>query len=240
MSDNEFKFVLLHRAGLSCWIWDHVIPQLNAQAEAVDLPGREEHSRPGDVTLQQCIDVVSDRIDSRSIIVGHSIGAEVAMGVAAARPDGVSAVVLVGGMIPESGRSFLSLLPIPQRALLHVLLRFSPKGIRLPPSRVKSEYCSDLNDDLTGEVLANVVPEAPRIYLDRIDWKSISDETPRFYVKLQHDKSVHPKLQDDVRARINAVEWETLPTGHLPMLSQPRLLAESLNRLLSRLSNDLN
>lgn len=33
----------------------------------------------------------------------------------------------------------------------------------------------------------------------------------------------------------DAVEWETLPTKHLPMLSEPGLLADSLNRLLAAL-----
>lgn len=231
MSDREFQFVLLHGAGLGRWIWDGVVPHLNAPAEAVDLPGRGDHPRPGDVTLQQCIDVVASQMRSHSIIVGHSISAEVAMGVAAMRPRSVAAVVLVGGMVPESGHSFMSMLPVLQRIFLHVLLRFSRSGIRLPASLVKSEYCSDLSEERTAEVLANVVPEAPRLYLDRIDWRSIPDDVRRFYLKLLDDRSVKLSVQEEVRARINAVEWDSLPTGHLPMLSQPELLAESLNRL---------
>lgn len=230
------RLVLLHGAGLGKWIWDRVLPKLTAPAEAVDLPGRSDQRNPGDVTLSQCIDFVAGKTRSQSILVGHSISAEVAFGVAAAHPQSVAAVVLVGGMLPESGKSFMSLLPLPQRFFLHVVLRLSRSGVKLPASLTKAEYCSDLDEETTNLVLKRVAPEAPRLYLDNLDWSALPKNMPRFYVKLLDDKSVDPMQQDEIIDRIRATDVESLSTGHLPMLAQPYEMAATLNRLVETVS----
>ena len=56
MANADAHFLLMHGAGLGSWIWDGFIPELNAPAEAIDLPGRGDGRNPGDVTLSQCID----------------------------------------------------------------------------------------------------------------------------------------------------------------------------------------
>lgn len=229
------RFLLLHGAGLGGWIWDRVLPELDAPAEAIDLPGRGGERPPGDVTLRQCIELVSRKADPGSILVGHSFSAEVALGAAAARPGSVAAVVLVSGVVPESGRSFLSLLPLPQRWFLHAVVRSSRNDVKLPASLIRKEYCSDLDEETTDRVLEQVTPEAPRLYLDPLDWSALPESLPRFYVKLLEDRSIEPKRQDRMIERIGATELASLSTGHLPMLSRPRETAEALNRVLDAL-----
>jgi pimeloyl-ACP methyl ester carboxylesterase len=238
MSTAQPHLLLMHGAGLGGWIWDSVIPELTGPGEAVDLPGRGDGIEPGDVTLQTCIDLVAHRTRSlagRSILVGHSFTAGIALGAAAAEPERVAAVVLVGGLVPESGKSFMSLLPLPQRLLLGVLLRRARNGISLPASLVRKEYCNDLDDATTRLVLARVVPEAPRLYLDRVDWSGLPGRMPRFYVKLLNDASVNVKQQDRMIDRIQATGTVPLATGHLPMLAQPTEMAATLNHLAATL-----
>jgi pimeloyl-ACP methyl ester carboxylesterase len=221
----------LHGAGLGSWIWEKVLPELNYPAEALDLPGRNGQNHPAEVTLQQCIDYVAGKARGyRAVIVGHSFSAEVAMGVATTYPQHVAAVVLVGGVLPKSGKSFMSLVPFPQRLILSILLRRAKDGIRLPPKMVTKEYCNDLDQETTELVLSRLVPEAPRLYLDRLKWAAMPSDIPRLYVKLLNDKSVPPKKQDEMTQRIAPTRLETLNTGHLPMLAQPRAMAAVLNR----------
>jgi pimeloyl-ACP methyl ester carboxylesterase len=230
------SLILLHGAGLGRWIWDSVIPELTAPAQAVDLPGRGDGTKPGNVTLKQCIDLVRDKaraLTTRSILVGHSISGEVALGVAAAHPEKVAAVVLVGGVAPESGKSFMSLMPLPQRLFLHVLLKRARGGIKLPESLARKQYCNDLDESTTNMVLSRLTPEAPRLYLDKLEWSALDETIPRFYIKLLDDKSVPPKQQDKIIRRIRATREESLKTGHLPMLARPRELAAALNRLVA-------
>ena len=216
------RLLLLHGAGLGSWIWDRVLPHLTVPAEALDLPGR---TNPGEVTLEQCIDAVARKADASCVLVGHSISAEIALAVATRKP--VAGVVLVGGVVPESGRDFLSTLPLPQRLFLRVLLRRARNGIALPKSGVRKGYCNDLDDATTELVLSRVVPEAPRLYLDSVEWTAGPATS---YVKLLNDKSVSVKQQERFIERVGAMHVDSLNTGHLPMLAQPRELAAILNR----------
>ena len=231
MADPSKRLLLLHGAGLGGWIWDRVTPHLTVPAEAVDLPGRTDGTNPGTVTLKQCIDFVAGKVQPGTILVGHSFSGEVALGVAATHPDDVAAVILVGGVVPEDGKSFMSLLPLPQRALLYVLLKLAPNGIKIPASQIKKGYCGDLDDATTDLVLARSVREAPRIYLDPLEWAALPADLPRFYVKLLNDESINPEMQDQMIDRIRATSVESLRTGHLPMLAQPSEMAATLNRL---------
>lgn len=225
------RLLLLHGAGLGGWIWERVIPELNFPAEAIDLPGRSGKGVPGDVTLQQCIDFVAGRARGyRGVVVGHSFSAQIALGLASAYPQHVGAVILVGGVAPESGKAFISLMPFLQRIFLHMVLRRARDGVRLPPKLVRKEYCSDLDPATTDLVKSRVTPEAPRLYLDKLTWSGMPPDMPRLYVKLLKDKSLSIDDQDRMMQRIAPTRMETLHAGHLPMLSQPRELAAILNR----------
>lgn len=225
------RLLLLHGAGLGAWIWDRVIPELNYPAEAVDLPGRSGKGTPGDVTLQQCIDYVAGRARGyRAVVVGHSFSAQVALGLASAYPQHVGAVILVAGIAPDNGKAFVSLMPLARRLFLRMVLRRARNGVRLPPKLVQKQYCSDLDAGTTDFVQSRITPEAPRLYLDKLTWSGMPPDMPRLYVKLMKDKSLSSEEQDKMMQRIAPTRMETLHSGHLPMLSQPRELATILNR----------
>jgi pimeloyl-ACP methyl ester carboxylesterase len=123
--------VLFHGAGLGPWIWDEVIARLGVPARAIP------RGDPRTFTLQDHVTQVASELGPLrpAVLVGHSIGAELALAVAAARPYDVAAVVLIGGMVPRDGRSFLSLVPLPMRLFLGTLIRLSGRGVRLPAAR---------------------------------------------------------------------------------------------------------
>jgi pimeloyl-ACP methyl ester carboxylesterase len=225
------RLLLLHGAGLGGWIWDRVVPELNFPAEAIDLPGRSGKGDPGDVTLQQCIDFVAGRARGyRAVVVGHSFSAQIALGLASAYPQHIGAVILVGGIAPNSGKAFTSLLPIMQRLFMYLVLRRSRNGVKLPPKLVAKQYCSDLDSATKEFVQSRITPEAPRLYLDKLTWSGMPSDMPRLYIKLLKDKSLSSDDQDKMMQRIAPTRMETLQAGHLPMLSQPRELAAILNR----------
>jgi pimeloyl-ACP methyl ester carboxylesterase len=219
--------LLLHGAGLGALIWDRVLPHLLLPARALDLPGRGDGTPLGEVTLEQSIRLVTDHIGDDTVIVGHSFGAMIALAAATRKR---APVIAVGGVVPESGRAFTSLLPFPQRLFLGVMLRRAKDGIAIPPSLVRKGYCNDLDRETTEMVLRRMTPEAQRLYLDPVEW---SPHAPA-YVKLLRDQSASVKQQERMIERMHATRVETLKTGHLPMLAQPQETAAVLNRLSGR------
>ena len=212
---------LLHGAGLGPWIWDEVIPLLKFPAQAVH--------RTVNATLADSIGSLVHSMGDDAILVGHSFAAEIAIGAAAAAPSRVAAVILIGGVVPENGKSFLSMMPAPARLVMRLMLRRAENGIALPLRLVRKEYCNDLDEAKTLMVLNRISREAPRLYLDALNWSSLPDSIPRHYVKLLKDHSVSPKRQDRMIARVKARSVVTLETGHLPMIGKPAELAACLN-----------
>jgi pimeloyl-ACP methyl ester carboxylesterase len=112
--DGPTAFVLLHGAGLSA---REFTPLARALAVAgpvylLDLPGhgglpRPRSSRPEIADLAGVVaDVLDDEGVREAVVVGHSMGAQVATELRAGRPDLVAGAVLVGPVVDAGARRF--------------------------------------------------------------------------------------------------------------------------------------
>lgn len=231
--------LLLHGAGLGSWIWATVKPLLTIDAEAVDLPGRGPGARPNAVTLRDCVDYVEALLLSRDepcVVVAHSFSAQVAMMAAVEHPERVRAVLLVGAVLPESGRPLLSIFPQPGRFLLGLYIRLARRGVQLPKALARAQYGTGLSEEMADSVVARLVAEARGLYLDPVEWRQPAAHIPVHYVKLLRDTAIPPALQEQMARRAGASRIETIGSGHLPMLSHPVEMAEILNRTARQLA----
>lgn len=89
-----------------------VAEALPGRAVAVDPPGSGGSRMPSRVTFEALVDAALGAIEDRACraIVGHSLGAYVAAGVATRPPPSLSAAVLIdGGFLDAAGRSELGI-----------------------------------------------------------------------------------------------------------------------------------
>lgn len=92
--------LLIHGFGEGCFVWDDFAAQLSAGSMAIDLRGHgdSQWDPQGRYDVQShtrdVVDVI-DALDPGRVLIGHSLGANVGIRVAAARPDRVSALVIV-------------------------------------------------------------------------------------------------------------------------------------------------
>lgn len=92
--------VLLHALGETKDDWDVVMPRFAeiTRVLAFDLRGHGDSSRPGSYTTAEFTDDVAAALDrlglSAVILVGHSLGGQVALTLAARRPDLVHRLVI--------------------------------------------------------------------------------------------------------------------------------------------------
>ena len=233
--------VLLPGAGLGAWIWEPVVPLLQAPALAVEIPGRA--ARPADrrhVTLESAAEAVAGDVRAwrpdRVVLVGHSLGGVLVPEVARRVPDRIGALVYVAAEAPADGDRALDLIPAALRLLLRAMWIVRPGGVRPPPSATRRALCNDLDDVTTATVVERIEPEAPGIYRSRVTWAGVP-EVPRTYVKCLQDRSdVSPARQDEMAKRLQADRVVTLDTGHLPMLARPEEVAAVLEEVVAQVA----
>lgn len=109
---GEPVYVLLHGIGMGRGVFGDLTAHLDdaAQVVAVDLPGYGEAPEPRRVlTMARTADLVAAylraHVDAPAVIIGHSMGAQVALEIAARHPQTVRALVLVGPTVDPAARS---------------------------------------------------------------------------------------------------------------------------------------
>jgi membrane protein len=163
-------FVLLHGLGLSHLslgrLAEHLTPYGNVFAP--DLPGFGTARKPrARLSVEDYATAIEDALDQRGlsssgrlVILGHSLGAQIALEMALRRPDRVTAVILVGTVVDpaaptlpgQAGRLLRDYFGEPPRTLLMVARAYLHGGFRqfLAGTRSMLEYSTaDRIDQLT-------------------------------------------------------------------------------------------
>jgi pimeloyl-ACP methyl ester carboxylesterase len=237
MTDGRTGLVLIHGSELGSWLWDRLVPQAASPTLAVDLPGRGAHPadrrsvRPGDAVTSVVHDVNQWAEADRVVLVAHSFSGVLAPAIARALGSRVVAVVLVGASVPEPGRSWVDLLPRPQRLFLRVLYRLRPDGVLSPEGENRKALCNDLDESTTRWFLDRRVSEAPGLLLDPVPTADFPAGLPVHYVRMLDDRTTTDPVRDRMISRVPGVVVHDLSGGHLPMLGQPQALADLLDQV---------
>src|SRR5690606_35600266 len=102
--------VLLHGIGMGRSVFVDLTSRLSGRIIGLDLPGFGEAPEPvRTLTMERHADLVAAYLRTRSItdavLLGHSMGTQIAVEVAARHPDVVSALILAGPTVNSAARS---------------------------------------------------------------------------------------------------------------------------------------
>ena len=197
MENSSIGIVLIHGAGLNSALWDDLRKAVGAPSLAIDFPNRLAGDNPNrNLSFSDYVDSVAGQIEkwkhSRFIIVAHSIGACVGLELLSRFDREIVGFVAIGSVIPASGNSFVTSMPVPQRWIMPLILKLA--GTKPPQNILEKELCNDLTPARTQKIVREFTPESVSLYTTKITYK-IPDIT-RLYIKLTNDKSVSPDLQD--------------------------------------------
>jgi pimeloyl-ACP methyl ester carboxylesterase len=239
--------VLIHGGGTTGGFWDRLVPYLDHEPLAVDLPGRR--SRPADLAAltveAEVASVVADigaGGDGGSItLVAHSSGGLVVPGVVAALDGRVRAVVLNAALVPVEGGCGIDCMQERHRDGLRLAVEAAARDgrtITLPapadPEASRRAYGGDPLDDATLAFVldpARSVEDTVHHYFQPVHW-SVAAGVPTTYVVNERDRPIRPEMQEVMVPRLPPpVEVIRLDSGHLLPVTLPAVFAEIVNRV---------
>ena len=229
--------VLVHGGGTTSRFWDRLVPLLDGDVLAVDLPGRGD--KPTDLanlTVDEEVASVLADIDAAGdddiVLVAHSSGGLVVPGVLEAVGDRVRHLVLNAASIPPEGGCGLDCMQARHREGVKLALAMAEEsGTPLltsgppedPESFRKAYGGPPLDDDVLAFVVDPVrcVVDTMHHYLQPIHW-SKAPQVPTTYVATTLDRPVPIDLQREMVSRLpyepTVIELET---GHIPPVVDP-------------------
>lgn len=208
--------------------WDEVVPaleELGHRPVALTLPGQGDGSTSA--TLDDQVSAVLAAVDAspgKPMVVGHSAACTLAWLAADARPDKVTKVVMIGGFPAADGTPYADffepadgVMPFPGWAAFEgpdsadldeeAKRRFASAAIPVPEGVTKGVV--RLTDERRFDVpIVVICPEFSPA--DAQQWISAGQI---------------PEL-----AKAKHVEFTDIDSGHWPMITQPRLLAEQIHQ----------
>ena len=235
--------VCLHGWGLHGGFWEAVLRRLGEGAQAPDLPGHAGAPLPtGGFGLSALTDWAAGLVEGPALWLGWSLGGLIALSLAAARPERVAGLVLVGatpcflarpcwraGLAPEVLAGFARDLEADYRG---TLARFLALQVgRDAPGRSLLRRMR--------QVLEARPQPAPAVLRDGLALLEATDLRPRLagircpavVVHGTRDRLVPVAAGRYLALRLGAA-WRPVPgAGHAPLLSHPEVVARAAAEL---------
>ena len=228
------SFVLIHGAGFGASCWDELIPHLNTEALAVDLPGRGTRADVGlrAITLADCADAVREDVEAKDlrdvVLVGHSFAGVTVPRVLDLLPDRIRHVVLVSAVVPPDRSRVLDQIDPGVRDLVEQSIA---GGIyHQTREGAAAMLCNDMDEATAASTLGRLADDSAALLTEAVDLSGYKRGIPRTYVHLTRDLCYVEELQQRSIALLRP-DVIDLDTGHLAMISAPAELATILNAI---------
>ena len=229
-------FLLIHGAFHGGWCWRRVGDRLTAAGARVFAPtmtglGERAHLLNETVGIATFIDDAIGVIEAEEleniILVGHSFGGAVISGVVDRLPQRIAQLVYLDAIVPVSGHSALSCLPLETQEIRLRTAQATPGGLTIPlPTDTMFDLPSGPDRDW---VARRITPHPLASYTDAIPLKHpVGNGRPRLYIRCTDP--IYPAVVPSYD-RIKAEGGWTLvdiATGHDAMVTAPEALAEIL------------
>ena len=239
--------LLLHGAWQGAWVFDGIIPLLEARGwrcHAVDLP---ENGCPGappgpaslDAYVAHCARVAPERM----VILAHSGSGVIASQLAENRPERVAAIVYVAGMMLPSGMAFEDVARQMSAegedvAGVNPFLVRSDDGLftEVPKEVAHRIFLHDCPHDVGLAASSRLTRqrETGRILRARLTADRFG-RVRKIYVEALHDRSIVPAAQRRMQSLVPHDIAISIASGHAPHVSQPERLAEIVTDALAQL-----
>jgi len=225
--------VLVHGAFADGSSWAKVIPLLEAKGLQVTAVQNPLSSLADDVAATRR---AIARQDGPVILVGHSWAGMVIS--EAGNDPKVAGLVYIAALVPDEGQSASDVLKPYAASPGNAEIKPDAAGfLSLTRRGIDEDFVPDLQPAEKAIVYATQGPWNSACFADKVSLPAWTTK-PSWFVAAAKDRILPPEYEQAVAQHIHATTT-TLPTGHVPMLSRPKLVAaviiEAANRPVTAL-----
>lgn len=212
--------VLVHGAWADGSSWSKIIPLLQAKGFHVVAVQNPLTSIADDVAAANRI---INAQDGPVLLAGHSYGGAVIT--EAGNNPKVAGLVYVAAFAPDEGETLGGLAQnFPPTPLFGELQSLEDGYLLLTPKGVTEDFAQDLSPAEKSLIVATQAATNAALLSTPIT-KAAWHSKPSWFVIASNDRAISPEQEISTAKRMDA-KTLTLPTSHLPMLSQPEKVAD--------------
>jgi len=242
LAENNASLILIHGANFKANSWEQVQSHLANQVNTVaqDLPGRNDHILPSKANLALAAGVVCksmSEISGDKILVAHSQGGAVANAVLSTCPkESIRKIVYVTSVAPLNGTKVFSMLAETDKQSYFTGLTYDKETqlIKITDASVMAKnFASDANKEQLAWVKNESIdePSALGASISMLNEKRYK-EIDKYYVFAENDQIISYATQRKIAQGIDLKGSYMLSSGHLPMLTQSKPLADILMKIV--------
>jgi pimeloyl-ACP methyl ester carboxylesterase len=233
--------VLVHGGWAGGWVWERVVPILEADGHVVvapDLPAHGDDPTPAaEITLETYVRRVTEVVDAQRepvVLVGHSSGGVIITQAAEARPERIRLLVYACAYLPADGQTLLELGQTDPDQLVLPNLEFAPDGVTamVKADAVREALFADCDETAYNGYVARIRSEPLAVAGTPVQ---VTPErygrVPRAYIECQRDRGISLGLQQRMHTATPCHEVISMDTGHMPMYAAPERFAAHLSTL---------
>ena len=247
-------YLLVHGAGQGAWswgrVWGHLTaplehpPRLNSNPKInkvipIDLPahGSDAGRDTSGVLAEECINAIVNSVERENmanvVLVGHDFSAPLVLKASLELPHAPKRVILVSGVIPDTGKDMVSVLPFRFQVgfkLYHLITSLFGKDMYLPKELINRYMCNDVDPKEIIQTIGFYRALPTRILKTKFDFNDSNLVCPVTYIVLSQDKMIPPTGQRKMAERIPNVDIIEIEGCHQSIIYNADSLAGILGK----------
>ncbi len=223
---KKTNLILITGSHLDETSWSEVVKNLDDTYFSVLALPRLGRDANQPLHLKQIAEMACQKLQGPTVIVAHSFGGSTANEMTGVCPEKITKIIYIAALVPLNGEHPTDPLKGADQKLYMSIVEVGKDRIT-PKAKVKFLSGMDLEVSKNEAVLPAVFPESMLNLGDVIEFKNDTfNAIPKYYVFTSKDHVIAPEFQKKMAQRITLTASETIPSGHLPLLSKPKEVAE--------------
>ncbi|WP_024769867.1 alpha/beta fold hydrolase [Aquimarina macrocephali] len=231
-------FLLIHGAWEGAWAWKETTQFLERKGNkviSIDLPGHGDDITPiSEINLDLYVNRVKVELNKFSapvVLVAHSFAGYVISKVAEEVPQKIEKLIFIASAIPYKSKPAIKIFEEDKESEFIANLIFSEDQISATMNRetIKNIVFGGATDSQIDEVIPQLVEQATKPFFEIVETTEKNfGSVSKAYIETKHDRVLSLTAQRMLQKETGITESVLLDTGHVPLVTTPKELANAL------------